>query len=458
MPQLFLDAAAIGGSDDLLELMEDGSFDRRLAAATKPPLVGQLAAAVAAAAEALEKQADKAPSSPRPEPSAELIALAGRMADRRAGVPRGTRIVCDQKHELGNIFTGAEACDWLVANCPDLAPGRGRAVVVLGELLDACLVDVASCTAPHPPQLEARDSGVYFYRMRSDAPEPAAGEAMNLHFWWRGPVRPASQVAEELRLRILELYDKHLSPDGRGVSYKKIKTDPKFWEFVDATAELQQVDLTPLTREELMAMFINLYNAAIIHGLVVYGTQQLDTLSARGAFFTKLVRYDIGGCEYSADDMENGVLRGNRPPASALGVLIGVPWLASGPFKADDARLDKLVHPVDARIHFALVCGAKSCPPIKLYSSHNLEEALDGAAESFCQSEVIIDKVRSKVTLSKIFKWYSVDFGRDDKEVLRYVLRFLQPKQREDLEWMLKSGRSLRVSYKGYDWSVNTAD
>lgn len=35
-----------------------------------------------------------------------------------------------------------------------------------------------------------------------------------------------------------------------------------------------------------------------------------------------------------------------------------------------------MVSPVDPRIHFALVCGAKSCPPIKLYTPDNLDEGL----------------------------------------------------------------------------------
>jgi len=100
-------------------------------------------------------------------------------------------------------------------------------------------------------------------------------------------------------------------------------------------------------------------------------------------------RYFIAGSEYTADDLENGILRGNRPAASSLGMLIGFPGLSSGPFGAGDPRAAATVRdPIDARIHFALVCGAKSCPPIKLYSADNLEEGLAGAAEAFCASDV----------------------------------------------------------------------
>jgi hypothetical protein len=68
------------------------------------------------------------------------------------------------------------------------------------------------------------------------------GQALNTHFTWGpAPVRPATQVAEDLRQQILALYDAHLSPDGRRVSYSGMQQDPRFWRYVDATAELQWV-------------------------------------------------------------------------------------------------------------------------------------------------------------------------------------------------------------------------
>ena len=41
-------------------------------------------------------------------------------------------------------------------------------------------------------------------------------------------------------------------------------------------------------------------------------------------------------------------------------------------FAAGDPRL-ALAVPLDARVHFALVCGAKSCPPIRVFQTKNLE-------------------------------------------------------------------------------------
>lgn len=48
--------------------------------------------------------------------------------------------------------------------------------------------------------------------------------------------------------------------------------------------------------------------------------------------------YNIGGAEYVLDDLENGILRGNAPGAASLGMLLKLPWLSQGPFKAGDPR------------------------------------------------------------------------------------------------------------------------
>ena len=49
----------------------------------------------------------------------------------------------------------------------------------------------------------------------------------------------AVQVAEDLRQRILALYDQHLAPDGRAVDYAALGADPAFAAFCTAAAELQ---------------------------------------------------------------------------------------------------------------------------------------------------------------------------------------------------------------------------
>ena len=62
---------------------------------------------------------------------------------------------------------------------------------------------------------------------------------------------------------------------------------------------------------------------------------------------------------YSLNDIESGVLRSNRKPIAAF----------RRPFSSSDSRRGIALKQCEPRVHFALVCGAKSCPPIKTYSS-----------------------------------------------------------------------------------------
>eukprot|EP00882_Tetradesmus_deserticola_P006685 GHRQ01007038.1.p1 GENE.GHRQ01007038.1~~GHRQ01007038.1.p1 ORF type:complete len:211 (+),score=102.29 GHRQ01007038.1:108-740(+) len=210
-----------------------------------------------------------------------------------------------------------------------------------------------------------------------------------------------------------------------------------------------------------MAFAINLYNALVIHALVVHGPEQYNSTLGRTGFFQKASRYNIGGNDYVLDDLENGILRGNRPAASSVGMLLKLPFLSKGPFHGDDPRAKHVVQPLDPRIHFALVCGAKSCPPIKLYSAATLEEGLAAAAETFCASDVEVDVSAKKVRLSKIFSWYFPDFGADKAARLRFLLPHLPEGTRDRLGQLLAAdpaAKSISVKHKPYDWTINAAE
>jgi hypothetical protein len=79
----------------------------------------------------------------------------------------------------------------------------------------------------------------------------------------------------------------------------------------------------------------------------------------------------------------------------------------------------------DPRIHFALNSGARSGPQIAIYSSTNLEKALNMATTSYCNAEVDILLENAEIRLSKLFLWYKNDFGRSETEVLRFISFFL---------------------------------
>ena len=113
---------------------------------------------------------------------------------------------------------------------------------------------------------------------------------------------------------------------------------------------------------------------------------------------------------------------------------------------------------IDPRIHFALNCASRSCPPIAWYRGDRLSIELDQAAASFLESggmQFNID--RGIVWLSQLFRWYAADFGGrilavgSRQPLLDFVARYqLAGPVRE----FLTTGQP-RVRFLSYDWSLN---
>ncbi|XP_066914588.1 uncharacterized protein [Clytia hemisphaerica] len=254
----------------------------------------------------------------------------------------------------------------------------------------------------------------------------------------------ASELGEELRQLILAIYNNHLSPDGKKVDYRSIAKDEKFKLYATKTAELQRVNVEEATREEKLAFFINIYNALVIHAFVVVGPPA--NLWQRYKFFNT-VSYIIGGYTYSLNEIENGVLRSNRKPLGSF----------KKPFSKTDPRLKIALETCEPKVHFALVCGAKSCPPIKTYSAKEVDSLLKLSAESFLEGDgVEVDMKKREVRISPILKWYKEDFGSNKQEYVQYVRDNMGDcEKKRQIDELLQSG-NFKLGYLKYDWSVNS--
>ena len=122
---------------------------------------------------------------------------------------------------------------------------------------------------------------------------------------------------------------------------------------------------------------------------------------------------------------------------------------------AQDPRSALSFATVDPRIHFTLVCGAKSCPPIKLYEASGLDTSLNDVTEAFLNDPSNFDITADGVTMSMILKWYSADFGRTTQDVLQWCVRFQNPTRRAQLEALLAASSKPAVSYFEYNWDAN---
>lgn len=220
-----------------------------------------------------------------------------------------------------------------------------------------------------------------------------------------------------------------------GVDYRRLEQAPAFRRFCDAVASLHRRE-PPASEEAATAWWINLYNALVIHAVVAFGVRR-SVWEDRGFF--RHAAYVVAGQRMSADDIEHGVLRGNRPH----------PLFLIRQFSSDDPRLRWSLSP-DPRVHFALVCASRSCPAIRLYTPARLGADLDRAASAFINGGgVIVDPTTRTVSLSPILKWYRADFGGRDG-VRQFILRYFQDATARDVV-----REPARVRYLHYDWTLN---
>ncbi len=144
----------------------------------------------------------------------------------------------------------------------------------------------------------------------------------------------------------------------------------------------------------------------------------------------------------SCEDIEHGILRDNR----------GHPYVPGPHFATSDPRFAWRVSPLDVRIHFALNCASRSCPPIGVYDAAQIDTQLELVARRFVSHVVEIDQAACELYLSRIFSWYAADFGGREG-VIAFVLPYLL--QDEVREWLVAHHHTVKVTYLPYDWALN---
>ncbi len=192
------------------------------------------------------------------------------------------------------------------------------------------------------------------------------------------------------------------------VDYTEIKSEAislkKLTDFI-ADADLSQSD-----KNTQIAFYLNAYNLLVIKS-VVDGMPLNSPLDVTGFFETK--KHNIAGLYLTLNDIENKKLR------------------------------------PDPRIHFAIVCAAKSCPklssdaftPEKVQSQLNslTKKALNDAAY------VSVNDASNTVQVSKIFDWYKDDFIQKSGSVIAFI----------NVYRTAAIATNYTVSYFNYSWDLN---
>jgi len=178
-----------------------------------------------------------------------------------------------------------------------------------------------------------------------------------------------------------------------------------------------------------LAFWINLYNAATQQTL----QEQPERFDNRRTFFSSSV-ITVAGTDLSLDDIEHGILRRSYSTFT-LGYL-------RRPFRGAFKNRHELTER-DPRIHFALNCGAESCPPIAAYTRKRIDEQLDWATEAYLDRTVEYDADTGTVRVPRVMLWYRGDFGRK-RDILTFLRRYDQ----------LPDDTTPSLSYRDWNWSL----
>jgi hypothetical protein len=254
------------------------------------------------------------------------------------------------------------------------------------------------------------------------------------------------ELASELKRYLDEIRVSAIDEGGGKVDYSRIRDGRAYQEYRSQCSPLLRIFDPAILRtiDEQLAFWINLYNALIIDAVIAFDKKQSVTDGKFGVLtFFRRAAYNVCGLRVSCEDIEHGILRSNR----------GHPYLPGRHFISSDQRLDWVINVPDVRIHFALNCASKSCPPIQFYSADHLDSQLDQAAANFVNNNVKVDRQNNVLTTSEIFRWYEVDFGAH-RGVIEFLYRYLPDDNRK--AWLADNQQSTRIKYEKYDWGLNT--
>ena len=198
---------------------------------------------------------------------------------------------------------------------------------------------------------------------------------------------------------------------------------PRYLESL-ATAKLER-----MTKDERLAFWINAYNAYTIALINKHKEREsirninmfLGLVKGKGPWKEEIVR--AAGRVLTLDHVEHKIIR---------------------------------VEFKEPRIHMALVCAAKSCPPLRTeaYEGAKLDQQLKDQTRTFLrerQTENRLDLGNSIIHLSPIFDWYREDFGKTNAAILPFVAPYFDGAGERNAF----ADSRLKIEFTEYDWSLN---
>jgi hypothetical protein len=204
-----------------------------------------------------------------------------------------------------------------------------------------------------------------------------------------------------------DLLKAYVSPVGE-VDYAGFQKDRS--KLLEYLVDLSKIDIQNLSSNGALAYWINLYNAATLN-LILEHYPVVSIVDIDNGKTWDVKRVKVGERILSLNQIEHEIL---RPQFN------------------------------DARIHFAVNCAAKSCPPLanQAFTQENVNALLDLRTRNFINNKEYNAITSQAARISKIFEWYRTDFGDD---LSKYLDRYAK----------IALDSDAKISFNEYDWRLN---
>ncbi len=226
-----------------------------------------------------------------------------------------------------------------------------------------------------------------------------------------------SAIDQKLDPGSLKPLGRYLDEKGN-VDYIKIREDTWLQE---QWARMADTDLSPLSRDDRFAFWMNAYNLFTIKGVLIELEKSAEwkgNISPINKLkFFSFRKFRIAGRKISLNSMEQKILRGEFQ---------------------------------DPRVHFAINCGSGSCPILfdRLYRG----DMINGYLDKVCKfnmndpGQVNFDRGKNILYVSRIFKWFKGDF--DSAGGVKEFIKKYWDGPGEAID-------GAKLKYMEYDWSIN---
>jgi hypothetical protein len=219
---------------------------------------------------------------------------------------------------------------------------------------------------------------------------------------------------------------RHSRDMGRRFDYDGLNAHPE--DLATYLKSIAGADLSALSRDELLALLINSYNACTIDSILAsyQGAGVRSIRDIRDVFSRKT--HNVGGYKLSLDNLEHGLIR----PL----------------FK-------------DPRVHFVINCASVSCAPLppEALSGAHLDSQLEAAARQALSSPDYLRVEDGKLRVTKLLDWYGGDFVTEgfhgaEKNLPRYLRKYAAE---EVVRFIDAAGGDPAYEFMDYDWTLNRA-